>query len=287
MMTSAPSETIRPWVKADTIEWPAAYWAPLSGFPARTLERQWLSHVLTGLWQWAGSRSLVPHPFLPSHVLQRQFGHVWRTQLMQLLPLLVYGRRPWEPPPAQLSEDVLARAMDPQQPFPDEQILRGMYYWCHCGSVEPFARTFAGYGGLIFLFAEPNGDLFQEIPRALLENPFLQERLGSAVGRAALNLAGRAQAPWAKKLKAALLHGWENFEDCRQLPLILPCLQAVDFVSLPAEFFQCVLTACPLYFRESPEDGGVLLLAAEPLDPVLAELQSTWMDQLQREEHAG
>lgn len=287
MKTSSPSETIQPWVRADTIQWPAAYWAPLSGFPTRTVERQWLSHVLTGLSEWADGRSLAPNPFLSAHVLQRHLRHVWRTQLMQLLPVLVYGRRPWEPPPGQFSEDLLARAMDPQQPFPDEQILRGMYYWCQCAGVEPFARTFAGYGGLIFLFTEPSGDLFQEIPRALLENPFLQERFGSVLGRAALDLASRVQAPWAKKLKATLMPGWENFQDCQHLPLILPCLHGVDFVSLPAEFFQDVLTACPLYFRESPEDGGVLLLAAEPLDPVLAELQSTWMDQLQREEHAG
>ncbi|MGC8883405.1 MAG: hypothetical protein ACP5UT_11255 [Bryobacteraceae bacterium] len=282
MTTDSPSEAIQPWIRAETIEWPFAYWAPLSGFPARTLERQWLSHILAGLSDYAASRSLVAHPFLSSHVVHRHFRDLWRTRLMELLPMIVYGRRPWEPPPAHFSDELLAQVMDPQQPFPEEKIQRGMYYWCHCSAIQSFAENFAGYGGLIFLFAETQDDPLAQLPPALLENPFLQQHLGSPTGRAALKLSSRMQAPWASKLKSALLKGWENFVDCEHIPVILPCFHAVDFVSLPTEVHEAVLAACPIYFRESPEDGGVLLAAPESLDSVLADLQSRWTNQQQR-----
>lgn len=274
------SHSISPWLRAESLQWPCLYWAPLPVIPVRSEERRWLAHVGAALAGYGGTLGLAPQPFLSQSVIHAYVNDAFLGSRLALGPMLVYGRRPWEPPPGRYGEDVLQEVKNPERPLPLDSLYRGLYQWCHCSDLGSFLGRFGGYGGCVVLFGKgsPGGLLPSWLPPGVLENPFLQAAIQDERLAAALSMSARMGLDWPAKLKQALLYGWESVPEVADVPTIIPTLRAADFFHLDQSFLGTIFELCPIYFRESPDDGGLLLAAGFPLEDLLEQAGREWKD---------
>jgi len=265
---------LRPWVRAEALDWPDLYWTPMSGFPVRAVEREWLTEFLSTLAGDLAQDGLAPLCFLEAAVLQGPLEQAFLAEARDLTPLPGFCRHPWDEPPGVPPAEVTDRIRNQQQPFSWDVFARGHAYWVDPPDFRSFCLRFGGYGGLIVLFAAaPQAeDPFAAIPPALFENPFVRQMTRGIDIRREMRQMQRMQDPRMAAVKPVLARGWEGRVDVDKIFFLIPKLKSLDYFSVERPVLESVMQTFPVCFFESPPDEGVLLACAAPFADRLAAL---------------
>ncbi len=131
---SMPAEVrLRPWVRAESLPWPDLFWAPVSAFPVREMERQWLGSFLTALCVHLSGQGLSPCCFLQASCIQGPLQEAFLADAGAMTPLPGYCRRLWEDPPGPPPpEEIDAIRAGPASLFPGA-FSRGLAFWMDPG----------------------------------------------------------------------------------------------------------------------------------------------------------
>jgi hypothetical protein len=265
---------LRPWVRAESLPWPDLFWAPVSGFPVREMERQWLGAFLTTLCLHLSGQGLSPCCFLETACIQGPLEEAFLADAPALTPLPGYCRRLWEDPPGPPPPEEIDAIRQGRRPYSHELFCRGMAFWMDPDDFPSFCRRYGGRGGLVILFAVPaaQADPVAAFPGAIFENPLLAQLAPGRDLRREFQQAMRLRDPRMALIKKAFAAGWEKLPHYEKAIFVIPRLKSLDFFSNSPEVFGPLFQAAPVCFYESPPDGGVLLASSAPFSAALAEI---------------
>ncbi len=280
---------LRPWVRAEGLAWPDLYWTPMSGFPFRTVERDWQTAFLAELAGELAQDGLQPLCFLEATVIQDAVEKAFLSEARDLTPLpgLCWrlGGKPPGPPPVELADQI----RNQQRPFSYGLFADGQAFWLEPPDFHSFASRFGGHGGLIVLFAAavPGADPLAGIPPALFENPFVKQMTRGADLRRELRQLQRLQDPRMAAVKPVLAKEWADGVDIERIIFLVPKLKSMDFFSIQRPLLETVMQTFPVCFFESPPDEGVLLASALPFADRLAALMTKVRSALRNRTEGG
>ncbi|MGB9610872.1 MAG: hypothetical protein ACPL7M_07860 [Bryobacteraceae bacterium] len=281
---------LRPWVRAETLEWPDLFWTPVSGLPVRAVERQWEAEFLRTLVDHVAADSLSPCWFLEAGILQGPLQDAFLSEAATLAPLPGYCRRLWDPPPGALDPAELDAIRQGRRSFSYELFARGLAFWVDPPDSGAFCLRYGGYGGLTVLFAAPASqpDPLAAFPAAIFENPFLKQIAPGRDLRREFRQTQRVGDPRMATIQKEFLRGWEGLPHCEKALFVVPKLKSLDFFSNERPALELLLQVAPVCFFESAQDDGFLLVSAAPfstrLAGIMAEVRAR-LDAKIREEH--
>jgi hypothetical protein len=98
------------------------------------------------------------------------------------------------------------------------------------------------------------------------------------VDQAASNLLG-LKSQWLSRTKELFGEDLEADPAFSGIPFVLPLFESKDFLEQPSTERLKLLEAFPIYFRESPADGGVILAMQDVYEPIFLETLHDMKDQ--------
>lgn len=255
---------LRPWIRAETLEWTDLYWKAVTGFPCRHFEKVWEAAFLAQLAEELAAEGLEPCCFLETACLQGELGRKWQLEAETLAPVPGYSRQLWDPPPGLPPQETLDAIVSQKMPFQMEIFSRGLAIWVEPPDLREFVLQYGGSGGFAVLFLPPaqQEDAFDLLPQALLENPFFANVAPGVDLRRELRGLRRMQDPRMERLKQIFIRGWESFSPARHIPFIVPMLRSLDFFQRDRAVLEEYFSVAPVSIFESRPDAGLLLAAS-------------------------
>jgi hypothetical protein len=272
-----------PWVRADTLGDCFLYWLPVSGYPARQAERDWLNAFLVlltdALTQAAGLRCEV---FLQMSVISEHVGEMYLRETHRIPKVTGLGRVPGQAAPAPPDIDDLKKAKTSGESFDLKEWLSAYVLWLQTGDQDRMRNLFAGYGGFLSIFLPPDPKtappVFNITPRMRRAMPVFQQQDVEGLIASAFSM----RDGWLPRSKELFGEGMEQRTEFPGVPCVLPLLAAQHILDASPEFRTTLFDLFPVMVRESEQDRGVLLLfreaSFEPL--VLSVLDSMRMQDL-------
>lgn len=264
---------LRPWVRAETLSWPDLFWAPVSAFPVRAMEKQWETAFLGALFARLSQQGLSPCCFLEAGCIQGPLEAAFLSDAPALTPLPGYCRELWDPPPGPPPPEEIDAIRQGRRPYSHGLFSRGLAFWMDPPDLRSFCERYCGHGGLVILFtaAAAQQDPLAAFPPAIFENPFLAQLAPGRDLRREFRQAKRMQDPRMAAIRKAFARGWERLPQYEGAIFLIPKLKSLDFFSHERDIFETLFEVAPVCFFESPRDGGFLLASATPFSAVLAE----------------
>lgn len=275
-------ERLRPWIRAEALEWPDLFWKPVSAFPCRQFEREWQAGLIRLLAEDLAGEGLEPCCFLEAASLQGALADAFRRHTEALAPVPGFSRRLWDPPPAPPPQETLDAIRNRQAPFDLGLFARGIAFWVQPEDLFSFTMQFGGTGGLSVLFARPapQEDPLAGLPAALLENPFFASAAPGLDLRKELRHLLRMRDARMTELFQIFSRGWEEAIPFSGVSFMVPRLKSMDFFDNNGAILREFLRIAPVSLFESEPDGGLLLACAMPFSDRLARLMHRLRKQL-------
>lgn len=273
-----PKSSIHPWIRAESETRFALYWAGVSSTPWREEEKRWFSLFLAHFITGAAQTGLLPCFFLETRAIHLHCLKRFLKESAEFRTLTVISRRPWEPLPEEFSADEAELLRRQEKPFALENYLGGQAQWFRNFPVAKVIPAYFGLGGATMLFIPPDPATAPppvDFPPGVKNSPHFRELFarGNPVEDLKYLLLLKHKALAA--LKQAFSRGAEGSQLLEAVPVLVPRLRSQDFFSLEQGVLNALFDASPVYLAESPEDRGVLLASAKPLDEMLAALAET------------
>jgi hypothetical protein len=249
----------------------------------RQLEREWFLAFLLDFIKTCKEQGWMPCYFLDVETIQRYVQDRYLSEMLDLRPFPAFSRTAWGPLPQAPSEEETDAIRRHEKPFVLGNYLKGYVQWLRRFQPEKVLPAYFGFGGATMLFIPPDPNTAPPpftIPPGVKKSPLFQGvlALGDPVEetRTLLLLKHKSFAA----LKAAFSKGAENHPALKSMPILIPRLRSQDFFSLEPEVLNALFEASPVYLAESPEDRGILIASAKPIDEVLATLVSAVNEQI-------
>lgn len=281
-----PEMNTRPWIRAESETRFALYWAGVSSFPWREEEKRWFIRFLLHFTQSLQATGLLPCFFLETRTVHRHCHRKLLREAADYRTMMVLSRTPWEPVMDEFSAEEADALRRQEKPFELDNYLGGQAHWFRNFSAETVFPGYFGFGGATMLFVPPDPATAPpavDFPPGIRNSPMLREAFarGNPVQelRYLLLLKHRALA----SLKQAFSRGAEDSQLVQTVPVLIPRLRSRDFFSLEQQVLDVLFEASPIYLAESPEDRGILIASAKPLDEMLAGLVATVNGELAEE----
>lgn len=272
------SKNIHPWVRAESETRFGLYWAGISSTPWREQEKRWFSRFLELFVNGAAQTGLLPCFFLETRAIHLHCLKSFLKESAEFRALTVISRRPWEPLPEEFSAEEAELLRRQEKPFALENYLGGQAQWFRNFPAGKVIPAYFGLGGATMLFIPPDPATAPppvDFPPGVKNSPHFRELFarGNPVEDLKYLLLLKHKALAA--LKKAFSRGSESSQLLEAVPVLVPRLRSQDFFSLEQEVLDVLFEASPIYLAESPEDRGILLASAKPVDEMLAALVET------------
>lgn len=272
---AASASRITPWIRAESETRFSLYWAGISSVPWRQQERRWFSRFLELFVCSVEQTGLMPCFFIETRAI---YAHCLKTFLKEAADLRAFSvilRKPWEPLPEEFSEDEADKLRRGEKTFALDNYLGGMAQWFQRFRPAQVIPAYCGLGGATVLFLPPDPAISPpalDFPPGVKRSPHFRELFALADPveelRSMMLLKHKALAA----LKKAFSRGAEDNVLVQSVPVLVPRLGSREFFSLEQEVLDALFEASPFYLAESPEDRGIVLASARPIDGMLAAL---------------
>lgn len=272
---SEAAENLKPWVRAESLTRCALYWAGVSSAPLRQSEREWFLAFLQVFVRTCKEQGWMPCFFLDVETIERYCQDRFLAESIEYRVFPAYTRTPWGPLPQPIPQEETDAIRKMEKPFVLSTYLRGYAQWFRRFQPEKVLPAYFGFGGSTMLFVPPDPAAAPPLPDfspGVKKSPLLKDAFaaGDPIEEMKTLLLLKHKAFAA--LKAAFSKGVENHTGLKSMPLLIPRLRSQDFFSLEPEILDALFEASPVYLAESPEDRGILIASAKPIDEVLATL---------------
>lgn len=272
---SEAADALKPWVRAESLTRCALYWAGVSSTPMRQSEQEWFLAFLQAFVRTCKEQGWMPCFFLDVETIERYCQDRFLDESINYRVFPAYTRTPWGPLPQPIPEEETDAIRKMEKPFVLSTYLRGYAQWFRKFQPDKVLPAYFGFGGATILFVPPDPAAAPPLPDfspGVKKSPMLREAFaaGDPIEEMKTLLLLRHKAFAA--LKAAFSKGMENHTGLKSMPLLIPRLRSQDFFSLESEVLDALFEASPVYLAESPEDRGILIASAKPIDEVLATL---------------
>ncbi|MGO9240765.1 MAG: hypothetical protein ACLQBJ_08135 [Bryobacteraceae bacterium] len=262
------SEELLPWRRADGMTRCFLAWMPVSSFPARESERQWLLRFTTLLGErLKQDHELEPHVFLEFKTATTVNDEFLRHS-RDFMPLAGLGRHPGAQPPDLPSEREYQQLMEGKRGFRAEDHMADYCYWFLVQSTQRQCQLFQGLGGMSILYWKPDPKAKPpdfKIPARYQDHELFKEF--DVKGMVAGGCAARdAFLPKSKQIVGA---GLKTSVQLETIAFMLPLVSAPEAFGLPEQELKAYFELFDVYLRESPPDGGLILLSKHDLEEAL------------------
>ncbi len=258
-----------PWHRAWKLEACQLYWLRVSAFPLGYLEREWLLRfqqlLHTRLMQ---KLQAVPEIFLQMKVIHPQYRDAFIKNARRFHPVFSLGRHPRRALPP-LPDEQYAEDLGKGRIAYDAKALQPDYtYWFLEKETESQLQLFFGSGGTSTLFLQP-GEPAPKAPKpnlAAVHDPKLRELVANADLDGMMGRLHALQSPFLKESKAMFAADLEDDPQYPGLLFVLPLLGSEDFFAADPDEIDRWFSLFQVYWRESPEDNGIVLAAKENIE---------------------
>lgn len=272
---SEAAEALKPWVRAESLTRCTLYWAGVSSTPMRQSEQEWFLAFLQAFVRTCKEQGWMPCFFLDVETIERYCQDRFLDESINYRVFPAYTRTPWGPLPQPIPAEETDAIRKMEKPFVLSTYLRGYAQWFRRFQPDKVLPSYFGFGGATLLFVPPDPAAAPPLPDfspGVKKSPLLKDAFaaGDPIEEMKTLLLLKHKAFAA--LKAAFSKGVENHTGLKSMPLLIPRLRSQDFFSLESEVLDALFEASPVYLAESPEDRGILIASAKPIDEVLATL---------------
>jgi hypothetical protein len=280
---AVPPDALKPWVRAESLTRCSLYWAGVSSTPLRQSEQEWFLPFLQAFIRTCKEQGWMPCFFLDVETIQRFCQDRFVAESIEMRAFPAYGRTPWGPLPQPIPEEETDAIRRQEKPFLLSNYLKGYVQWFRRFQPEKHLPAYFGFGGSTLLFVPPDPATTPPLPDfspGVKKSPLLKDAFaaGDPIEEMKTLLLLKHKAFAA--LKAAFSKGVEEHTGLKSMPLLIPRLRSQDFFSLEAEVLDVLFEASPIYMAESPEDRGILIASAKPIDEVIAALAGAVNEQV-------
>ncbi len=264
-----------PWDRAWNLEACQLYWMPVSGFPIGHLQRQWLLRFQELLAAKLRNKlQAAPEVFLQMKVIFPDYRDAFIKTARQFHPIFSLGRHPGRQLPP-IPDEKYAEDLGKGRVQYDAKSLQPDYsYWFLEKQPREQLELFFGSGGTTTLFLEP-GEPAPKVPKpnmAAIHDPKMRELVASADLDGMMARLHALQSPFLKKSKEMFASDLKEDPQYPGLLFTLPLLGAEDFFSARPDVIDQWFNLFQVYWRESPEDKGILLASKADLEADLEEI---------------
>lgn len=280
-LTPLEEKTIAPFVRAQQIEDISLYWLPVSTFPMRPDQREWLMDFHRRIAEHMAKESQCREElFLRFKSIYPDLNDQFSRTSMEFAPIMGGGIAPGSSLPEKITMDALKEQVDEatkkgtlvdvQRWMPD------MTYWFAKKLPEKQRECFLGFGGLVTLFLQP--DPFTKppeikLPRIVTSMPSFQQMGGEARFASEAQFAYSLRDPFLAKSKEVFGGAYREDPSYGGLLFVIPLFTAGVLLAASAQQKEEWFTLFDGYIAESLADKGVLLALKSPdFDESLAEI---------------
>lgn len=267
-----------PFRRAESLPGSTLLWLPVSGFPLRSAEKDWILRFLelfsSGL---RTSLNLRQENFVNFDYIYPDLHSLFIANAPEFFPicgiLASPGRPLYRPPSQEQIQQALASG--------DHGIFKtskSMAYWLARKKGVEQTKVFLGYGAFLSMWLPPSPETRPpELPlnRKIFRNPMLA---GVDVG-AEMDFLFSLNDPFLKKSREIFAPNVESDPQYRGMLFAAPLLSAQDIFYARGEQRDQWLGLFGAYLVESRPDQGILLWGRPDIDPVLKECLQAMRDQ--------
>ena len=251
-----------PWHRAWKLDACQLYWLPVSAFPLGHLQREWLLEFQHRFHARIKTKlGALPEVFLQMKVIHPQYRDAFLKNARRFHPMFSLGRHPQRSLPP-LPDERYVEDLQKGRVQYDAQALQPDYtYWFLEKYADEQLALFFGSGGTTTLFLDP-GEPPPALPKpnlAAIHDPKLR---AMAAGPEMEDMMARLHAlkvPFLKQSKEMFAADLEEDPQYPGLLFTLPLLSSEDFFATGTEEIERWFKLFHVYWRESPEDKGVIL----------------------------
>ncbi len=274
-----------PWRHAENLERCSLYWLPVSQFPAKGAQRDWLLAFFERISdKLTIDGTLRLELFVSIHTAMEN-SRQFQKDALNYGPLLGLSRSPGEPikmPPdmAELERDTEA-IIAGKKPRPTLREMTPDYtYWMLIKYPQEQREHYLGLGGMTMLFMKPDPKTVppdeMEVPDLFYElNPSVEKKKVQAMVAAGFSL----QDEFLAKSKKMFGEGLEDEPQWPGIVFIVPHLRSSHFFKESDDTVAQWFDLCDVYVNESPEDRGILLASKEDLTDTIIEIVRTMSEE--------
>jgi hypothetical protein len=264
--------SLGPWRKASQVVHAHFYWMPVSGFPCKGAQREWITRFTLALAAQAKDLlQLEPEFLLNSEVLEGKLLDTFTANSRQHCPTIGVSRNPAEalkPAPTMESFEPLRRG---EKEFRMADFAPAYTYWMAGRKLDAALADFCGHGGAAVVFhpPDPNSAPPPMPPIMAFRN---DPHLGPAQIQSSVNMLFAFKSAFLKESKRVFGRGIENHPQFETLQFVIPRWNAQFYLSSPPDAIAEGFQVFPIQLVESPADGGLILASAVNLDELIAGL---------------
>ena len=262
------TKEILPWRRAEGMTRCFLAWMPVSAFPARESERQWLLLFTTILGaHLKKAYEVEPHVFLEFKTATAVNDEFLRNA-RKFMPLAGLGRHPGAVMPAMPSDQKYKELMEGKGEFHVEDYIADYCYWFLVQATERQCKLFQGLGGMSIAYWKPDPKTKPpdfRIPAQHQKHELFQEFdvKGMVAGGCAM------RDGFLAKSKQIVGAGLKSSVQSESIAFMLPLLTASEVFGLPEQELKAYFELFDVYLRESPSDAGMLLASKHDLEETL------------------
>jgi len=260
-----------PFRRADSLVGSSMFWLPVSNFPVRSQEKQWLLGFLAmfseGLKQTLDFRQ---ENFLNFDYIYPHLQDLFLRHTLEFNPITGMLVQPSKPPFRPPTEEQLREMMESGDASKIRNAPKNIAYWLAKKKGLRQMEVFFGFGAMVSLWlpvTEETRPPDFRLPKKALKNPAF----------AGLDLEAEIEftyslrdpfLPQSKQIFAPELAGDPQYGG---MPFAVPLLTAQDIFYARGEQREAWLGLFGAYAAESREDQGVLLWGRKEIEPVILE----------------
>jgi len=259
-----------PFRRAESLAGSTLLWLPVSGFPLRTAEKEWILRF-TSLFgeNLSKNLNLRQENFLNFDYIYPNLHSLFVAHAQEFFPICGILSSPSKPlyrPPGQ---EQIQEALESG----DYSIFRtskSVAYWLARKKGRRQAEVFLGYGAMVSLWLPPGGGAAApELPLHL--KVFRNPLFANLDLRAEIDFMNSLNDPFLKKSKQVFAPGLDSDPQYGGMLFAVPLMSAQDIFYARGEQREAWLGLFSAYLAESRPDQGILLWCRPEIDPMLKE----------------
>lgn len=260
-----------PFRRAESLAGSSMFWLPVSNFPMRSQERQWLLDFFALFSEGLKNNlELRQENFLNFDYIYPHLQDPFLRHMLEFNPITGMLVEPSKPPFRPPTEEQLREMLESGDASRIRNAPKNIAYWLAKKKGLRQMEVFFGYGAMLFLWLAVTDETRPpdfRLPKKVLKNPaFAGLDLESEI-----DFTFSLRDPFLQKSRQVFAPGMAGDPQYGGMPFAVPLLSAQDVFHARGEHRDTWLEMFGAYAAESRADQGILLWGRKEIEPVVLE----------------